>query len=122
MVMDIDYAEYREALEETYEDVCTISGYRNKTKPNGGTVSVLTTLYTDQPCRLSQMALGTNGQTETVNQVAYETKLFISPDVTIEQGDNIEVTHAGHKRLYSAGEPFPYPTHQEVSLERKGKA
>ncbi|GJM73001.1 hypothetical protein HMSSN036_52170 [Paenibacillus macerans] len=86
-------------------------------------------VYSDQACRISQKALGRNGQTEAQNDIAYETKLFIAPELEIKQGDMLEVTRgritaAGWEpiaatRKYTSGEPFIYPTHQEVSLERK---
>lgn len=130
--MDIDYEEYRAALEETYEDRCTISRYTKVKKPNGETKTELTTIYVDLSCRLSQKALATNGQTETVNNISYETKLFISPDIEIKQGDTFQVTRGritanewqpvAPERAYTGGEPFPYQTHQEVSLQRGEKA
>lgn len=121
MVMDIDYAEYRAALEETYEDKVKIKRYE-KTKVNGETKFDWVLKLTDMPCRISQKALATNGQTDTVNQIAYETKLFISPDIEVLQGDIIEVTRGSQMRMYTAGEPFLYPTHQEISLQRREKA
>lgn len=121
MVMNIDYAEYREALEETYEDRCTIKRWE-KTKVNGETKYDWVVKLEDVPCRLSQKALGSNGQTETVNQIAYETKLFISPDIEVLQNDILEVTRGSQMRMYTAGEPFLYPSHQEISLQRREKA
>jgi hypothetical protein len=76
-------------------------------------------VHTDQPCRISQRALAVNGQTEAQNDIDYETKMFISPEVEIRQGDFLEVTRGTMTRRYTAGEPFPYSTHQEVSLQRK---
>jgi hypothetical protein len=75
--------------------------------------------YTDQPCRISQRALPQNGQTEAQNDIGYEAKLFVAPDLEIRQGDLIEVTRNDVTRRYKAGEPFLYSTHQEVSLARK---
>ncbi|NKQ18422.1 ABC transporter ATP-binding protein [Brevibacillus laterosporus] len=118
----MDYTKYRMAIERMYEDRATIKRVIETETSWGETKTDLTTIYNDQPCRLSQKALGTNGQTTTVNQVVYETKLFISPDVVILQGDEIEVTGRGVTRTYTAGEPFPYPTHQEISIQRKEKA
>ncbi|ATO50142.1 ABC transporter ATP-binding protein [Brevibacillus laterosporus] len=118
----MNYAKHRMALERMYEDKATVKRVIETETPWGETKVEPTTIYEDQPCRLSQKALGTNGQTATVNQVVYETKLFISPDVVILQGDEIEVTGRGVTRTYTAGEPFPYPTHQEISIQRKEKA
>lgn len=117
----INYARHRRRLEKTYEDRVTIKRYE-KTKVNGETKLAWVIKSTDQACRISQRALGTNGQTETVNNIAYETKLFVSPDIEVLQGDVIEVTRGSLVRLYTAGEPFVYPTHQEISLQRREKA
>lgn len=119
--MDNDYAEYREALEGTYVDVGVIKRWE-KIKVNGETKMDWALKYTGVPCRISQKALASNGQTETVNKIAYETKLFISPDIEVLQGDLIEVMRGSQMRMYTAGEPFPYPTHQEISLQRREKA
>lgn len=83
---------------------------------------MLAPIYTDQACRISQKALGTNGQSEAQNDIRYETKLFIAPELEIKQGDEVIVTRGTVTRKYQAGEPFPYPSHQEVSLQRKGRA
>lgn len=119
----IPYHANRQAIEQLYEDRATISRHMEYEDPvTRETKQGLQPVYENQPCRISQRALGTNAQTEAVNQIAYETKLFISPDVDIRQGDVIEVTRGSAKRTYTAGEPFLYPTHQEVSLQRKEKA
>lgn len=121
MVARINYARYRRELEMTYEDKVTIRRHED-VKIGSVTRKEWVEKYTDQPCRISQKALGTNNQTDTTNQIAYETKLFISPDVDILQGDRLEVTRGSLKRSYIAGEPFLYPTHQEVSIQRGEKA
>lgn len=117
----IDYARHRRKIEKTYEDRCTIKRWE-KTKVNGETKLDWVVKAEDVPCRLSQKALGSNGQTDSVNQIAYETKLFISPDIEVLQGDILEVTRGSLMRMYTAGEPFPYPSHQEISLQRREKA
>ncbi|WP_410769585.1 ABC transporter ATP-binding protein [Fontibacillus sp. BL9] len=122
---------YRLALERKYTDRVTVKRM-GRVKVNGETKQQLVTVYEGQPCRISQKALGINGQTETVNQIAYDTKLFIAPELEIKQGDTLTVTRgrniaAGWEavapgREYKAGEPFPYETHQEISLQRKDTA
>ncbi|KYG90777.1 ABC transporter ATP-binding protein [[Bacillus] sp. KCTC 13219] len=79
-------------------------------------------IYEDVPCRISQKALAVNGQTETTNRIAYETKLFLSAQYNIKQGDKITITRGLSTRLYTAGEPFLYAEHQEISLQREDKA
>ncbi|OMF05729.1 ABC transporter ATP-binding protein [Paenibacillus amylolyticus] len=105
-----------------YEDLVTVRRYGDIDLPSGETVPGEYPVHTAVPCRISQKALGTNGQTESVNNIAYETKLFISPLVEIKQGDKCSVTRDSLTREYTAGEPFLYPTHQEISLQREDKA
>lgn len=119
----MNVARYRRAIERLYTDRCTIYRYQAVKDPDTKeTKQVLQPVYVDRPCRISQRALGTNGQTEAQNDIRYETKLFIAPELEIRQGDSIEVTRGGVMRRYTAGEPFVYSTHQEVSLQRKGWA
>ncbi|MGX4583362.1 DUF6093 family protein [Paenibacillus chitinolyticus] len=125
----IDYDKHRAAIEQHYTDRCTISRVQEREKPSGETVQEFGPLYTDQPCRLSQKALAVNDQTEAQNNIAYETKLFIAPELGIMQGDKIEIVRGlespeGWKAIapaktYESGEPFFYPTHQEAILQRK---
>lgn len=116
------YAQHRRMVERLYEDRATIRRFAEEETPWGETRLVEQVVYQDVPCRISQRVLGTNNQSETVNQVSYETKLFLSPDIEIKQGDIIEVTRQGITREYTAGEPFIYKTHQEISLQRRENA
>lgn len=117
----INYARHRRKIDKMYNDRAAVTRME-KVKVGGETKLQPVKKYENQPCFLSQKALGANNQTEPVNKIAYETKLFISPDIEILQGDIIEVTRGSLKRVYTAGEPFPYPTHQEISIQRKDKA
>jgi len=119
-MVTIDYAAYRAQIETLYEDTANIYRYEKIKNPDTGITEEKTVLkYADQPCRISQKALATNGQTDAQNDIQYETKLFIAPELDIMQGDLLEVTRGAVTRRYSAGEPFLYPTHQEVSIQRK---
>ena len=118
----INYNRHRRAIEKLYEDTCVISRMMGAKKPSGETKLELQSIYTDQPCKLSQKALASNGQTESTNNIAYETKLFIAPETEIRQGDTIAVTHYGRTQAFTTGEPFAYGSHQEVGLKREGKA
>lgn len=125
--MGIDYAAHRAAVEMLYEDRATILRRIEVTKPSGETVLSAdpVAVYTDQPCHLSQSGLPKNGQTEAQNDIRYEVKLFIAPELVIRQGDVIRVTRATNQAVttYTAGEPFPpYGSHQEVGLLREGYA
>lgn len=129
----MNLTKHRQAIERMYTDRCTISRPTKSKDPTTKETKLLPVqIYADQPCRLSQKQQAQNGQTEAQNDVRYESKLFISPELDIRQGDEIEVTR-GHltaagwmpiaaPRQYQAGEPFPYPTHQEISLQRRDYA
>lgn len=111
---------HRRAIERLYTDRCTIYRHQQVKDPvTKETKLVLQPVYEDQPCRISQRTLGVNQQTEAENTIAYETKLFIGPEIEIRQGDMLEVTRGTVTRKYTAGEPFTYPTHQEISIQRK---
>lgn len=120
----MNYSKHRQAIEQFYEDRATINRYIEVEKNSGETrlSDIPEPIYVDQPCRLSQKTLATNKQSEAQNDIGYETKLFISPDLIIKQGDVINVTGRGITHSYTSGEPFLYPTHQEISIQRKDEA
>lgn len=123
----INYTAHRAALELLYEDKATILRQVETKKPSGETVmsSDPVAVYSDEPCKLSQINLAKNGQTEAQNDIQYAAKLFIAPELVIHQGDVIEVTRAANGLVYTytAGEPFPpYSSHQELNLQREGYA
>ena len=115
----------RKAIELLYEHNCTVRSYdKHKDPVTKQTKMGINPLpkYENEPCKVSQKTLGKNKQSDTVNEVAYETKLFISPEIDINQGDEIEVIQFGKTIKYKAGESFMYSTHQEVILTKEGKA
>lgn len=121
----INYKGYRKAVESIYDCTCNITGGKEKVKDpvTKETKIVPKIKYKDIPCRVSKQSLSKNNQTDTVNQIVYELKLFISPELDINQGDTIEVTNRfGDKEIYKAGEGFSYNTHQEVILSKEDKA
>jgi len=120
----LNYSKHRQAIEKIYVDLATISRYVETETAAGETKLSVdpVPIYTDQPCRISQKSLGVNNQAEAQNEIKYEIKLFISPELNIKQGDIIIVTRGAVTRSYASGEPFLYPTHQELSLQRKDRA
>ncbi|BDR86128.1 hypothetical protein [Clostridium tetani] len=121
----INYKGYRKAIESLYDCICNISGGKEKVKDpiTKETKLVAKIKYKDIPCKVSKQSLSKNNQTSTVNQIVYELKLFIAPELEIKQGDTVEVTNQfGNKEIYKAGEGFPYNTHQEVILSKGDKA
>ena len=45
--------------------------------------------------------------------------LFCRPTVDIQVGDKLVVTYNGRTGVFEAGEPYPYKSHQEVSVIKK---
>ncbi|QUH21725.1 hypothetical protein HYG84_17070 [Alkaliphilus sp. B6464] len=117
-------AKARKAIESLYDCTCNVTGCEDYKDPvTRATKQVPKVKYEDQPCKVSKQSLSKNNQTDTVNQIAYELKLFIAPELENKQGDTIEVTNKlGVKETYKAGEGFPYNNHQEVILLKEGKA
>lgn len=119
-------SQIRKAIESLYDCTCNITGgTKEKVKDpiTKETKLVPKIKYENKPCRVSKQSLSKNKQTDTVNKVVYELKFIISPELDINQGDIIEVTNKfGNKEKYIAGEGFPYNSHQEVILDKYGKA
>ena len=112
----------RKAIEMTYEDSCEIircveieDEYITKTEWR--------IVYKDVKCALSTGNAPTN-QTETVNNILYDGKIFLPPEPEVKPGDRINVNRLGEKEILfeSAGEPAVYETHQEVMVKRRDRA
>ncbi|NFC96121.1 hypothetical protein FDB33_11090 [Clostridium botulinum] len=116
----------KKAIESLYDCTCNI--YRYEKYKDSVTKETKTGInpipkHEKQSCKVSKQSLSKNNQTDTTNNINYELKLFIAPEVEIKQGDEIEVTNAlDVKAKYKAGEGFFYYTHQEVILNKKDKA
>lgn len=121
--MAINYAKHRASLERLYEDKCTIYKHeRVKDTTTKETKLTLVKVYDEQICKISQVGLARDGQTDAQNNINYNIKLFVGPELIIEQGHLIEVVRGATGRVekYVSAEPFPpYPSHQEVMLLRK---
>lgn len=110
----------RKAIESTYEGVCSIVEYKAVTD---GETKITRheeiTVLEEQPCKLSFEKLNAVVQTDTAAAISQGTKLFISPEITINSGSKIVVVQNGVTGEYSAsGIPAVYASHQEIMLER----
>ncbi|MFD2703812.1 hypothetical protein ACFSVM_25615 [Paenibacillus shunpengii] len=114
----------RGAVEKAYIGRCWVSENQKVKDPaTNKTESKWVEVLTDTPCYLSQKQLNASSQTETVNNVQYEIKLFLAPDYDLKSGSRVRVVQNGMDRDYvSAGEPHKYSTHQEVILLRSEKS
>ncbi|WP_340034034.1 ABC transporter ATP-binding protein [Paenibacillus sp. FSL H3-0302] len=109
----------RAAVESTYEGLCTVSEMKDVKDPVAGKTRQQTIIVlANEPCGLSQSSLPAATQTVTADQVNYDAKLFISPDVTIKPGSRITVQQNGMEfKGEQAGKAFRYVTHQEIKLK-----
>lgn len=112
----------RKAIEKTYTDVCDIYSFK---KVQEGSITKLAKVleYENIKCALSQKNLKTAENNQSHSKIDYDVKLFISPDIKLLAGSEIEVTNFGKTQTFKyVGEPFVYETHQEVLLKREQKA
>ncbi|WP_281885674.1 ABC transporter ATP-binding protein [Paenibacillus sp. YYML68] len=114
----------RQALEMTYEGLCTVTEFQSVKDP-ATRVTRLEPIVVllEEPCALSQASLASAKGTDTDQQVRYDAKLFLSPDVVIKAGSRIRVQQHGMELEFEhVGHPFRYPTHQEVMLQEVSRA
>lgn len=109
----------RKALESTYEGVATVVEYKKVMNEETKLIELgEVVVLEEQPCKLSFSKLEATKQNNSSASVTQVTKLFISPNITINPGSKITVTQAGITTDYTcSGVPAVYPTHQEIVLE-----
>lgn len=116
------YDTHREFIEKMYQGKCTIIEYK-KVKNGSITQNIKKIVAKDIPCNLGKSSNSPSVQTDSVSKIDYNTTLFINPEIRINAGSTLIISQYGVNRVYQqAGEPFVYPTHQEVSLKRVGEA
>lgn len=120
------------AVESLYSGRCSVSvsvpAFDESTKQ---TTHTYTTLFTNQPCRLSfisatpsdkLVSLSNNlihSDTPRAHFVDQQIKLFIDPSLDIPPGSKISVTQNGLTQYFkSSGAPAVYSSHQEIELAR----
>lgn len=81
-----------------------------------------TPVYEGIPCKLSQYGKElTTTKTERAASVFIDLRLCCDPVVDIRANDRIVVLREGRRMEFVAGISFPYPTHQEIALRRRGE-
>lgn len=104
-----------------YKDTATVT----RMMPAGGVVDDYDpqVVYTDIPCKLSQYGKELEQhQEERAYVLTTDLRLCLSPEYTIAPDDWIVVDHQGQQFGMNAGQPFVYPSHQEVPLRKKSDA
>lgn len=109
----------RKAIEATYFGTLTVTE-RKKEKDERSklTKDVEVVVLENQPCKLSFEKLQTAIQSDSAATITQVTKLFVSPDISINAGSKITVSQDNVTTDYTCSSvPAIYPTHQEIILE-----
>ena len=131
MVMDL-FKPLKSAVESLYSGTCTVTvsvpTFDEITKQ---TTNTETTLFTNQPCRLSFISAPPSDKlvsfshnlihsdTPRAHFANQQIKLFIDPSLDIPPGSKISVTQNGLTQYFkSSGAPAVYSSHQEIELVR----
>ena len=131
MVMNL-FIPLKAAAESLYSGTCTVTAtsptFDDSTKQ---TTNAETTLFADQPCRLSFISAPPSDKFVSLSQTLIHSdtprahyanqqiKLFIDPSLDIPPGSKISVTQNGVTSLFkSSGAPAVYSSHQEIELVR----
>ncbi|AZV57929.1 hypothetical protein [Clostridium sp. AWRP] len=110
-------------LSLTYFDRATVKGEVKYKKENGALAFKLETKVENMKCAVSRKDAANVNQTNTINNIQYNSIMFCAPDSPIVSGDYVQVMlENGVMREYEAGEPFYYKSHLEVPLFRKEKS
>lgn len=122
--MDKAMAMARKAIESTYNGLCTISEYMPYRDPETEELkSKLEIVHEDKPCKLSKKTISSSSGTYIASSIKYAPLLFIAPEIEVKPGSKILIKQHGVEREFEqSGEPFVYETHQEIILQRVGKA
>lgn len=81
-----------------------------------------TPVYEGIPGKLSQYGKSlTTDKTERATNVFIDLRLCCDPAVDIRANDRVVVLREGKRMEFVAGISFPYPTHQEIVLRRRGE-
>ena len=109
----------RAVMDRTYTGRMDVYGYVDVETDYGETKQERQALLQDIPCALSQYQLRTAAHSDSHSERSYQAKLFVSPDVKIPSGSDVEVRQDGMTyRFKYSGEAFPYISHQEIMIER----
>lgn len=108
----------RGSIEWTYDKLMSVMEKESYRKPNGATGSRFGAVdgKANIPCRVSVQRLNNTNMAEA-NKLEVIEKLFCQPDIEIKAGSQLLI---GDVKYTATNEPFIYPTHQEVVIERAG--
>ena len=112
-----------EILESTYFDRCTIKRKEKiKNIITGVTETVEKIICENVKCALSTHNNDNAISADGVGKVVQIHKLFLNPNINLQEGDTVEVSSIGKISIYLASKPFYYSSHSETLLSYKERA
>ena len=112
-----------EILESTYFDKCTIKRKEKMKNPSTGvTETVERIICEDVKCALSTHNNDNTILVDGVGKVVQIHKLFLNPNINLQEGDTVEISSMGKISIYLASKPFYYSSHSETLLSYKERA
>ena len=112
-----------EILESTYFDRCIIKRKEKIKNPNTGVTETEEVIIAeDVKCALSTHNSNNAILVDGVGKVVQIHKLFLNPNINLQEGDIVEVTSMGKISIYLASKPFYYSSHSETLLSYKERA
>ena len=112
-----------EILESTYFDRCTIKRKEKIKNPvTGVTETKEKIIIENAKCALSSEGRRNVITIDGVGKVLEIHKLFLNPNVDVQEGDTVEVISIGKLSIYLASKPFYYSSHSQTLLTYKDRA
>lgn len=113
----------RQHFERLYTDTCILTEQRKAIQdPLTGIIKNGELEAISYPCRVSFKTLQSNDIVNKLPSSSQTVVLFISPDLEIKPGTDIEVIRNGRHFAYTASSQVAlYDTHQEIQLTLKSK-
>ena len=112
-----------EILESTYFDKCTIKRKEKIKNPSTGVTETVEKIICENvKCALSTHNNDNAISVDGVGKVVQIHKLFLNPNINLQEGDTVEVTSMGIKSIYLASKPFYYSSHSQTLLTYKDRA
>lgn len=111
----------RAVLERLYDGQATIWTYQDGAADENGIVSAEPKKAGPYPCRVSYKNLTPAEEGDGLGTFSQSITLFMSPDILIAAGSDIDVVQRGRTLQFTAaGVPAVYDSHQEVPLLHRG--
>lgn len=109
----------RKAIEATYSGYATVVVHQKVTDEKTHLTGYQdVTVLEKQPCRLSFESITTTSQQDAAAEVAQSIKLFIAPEIVIQENSKVIIEQNGRVGEYTnSGVAAVYPTHQEIMLK-----